>query len=171
PTGCLPARFGGFTHQRTHGLAGSGNRPTPHAGGTRFAGRRVCHQYRAAGPAMKLFTRIGAITRKEFRQLSRDRMTFGMVVMIPLIQLLLFGYAINTNIRHIPAGLVDLAGSSLSRNIVESVRATQVVDLLQGYTSVQEAEAAITRGEVKAVLVLPHDLERRYNDGQPGSRR
>src|SRR5690606_13126058 len=125
----------------------------------------------AAGSAMKLLTRIGAITRKEFRQLSRDRMTFGMVVMIPLIQLLLFGYAINTNIRHIPAGVTDLANSSLSRNIVQSVRATQVVDLQQGYASVQEAEAAITRGEVKAVLVLPPDLERRYNDGQPGSRR
>lgn len=120
---------------------------------------------------MSILTRIGAITRKEFRQLSRDRMTFGMVVMIPLIQLLLFGYAINTNIRHIPAGVTDLADSTLSRSIVASVRATQVVDLEQAYFSVQEAEAAITRGEVKAVLVLPPDLERRYNDGNERSRR
>lgn len=119
---------------------------------------------------MNLLTRIGAITRKEFRQLSRDRMTFGMVVMIPLIQLLLFGYAINLNIRHIPAGVTDLANSSLSRSIVASATATQVVDLQRAYSSVQEAETAITRGEVKAVLVLPADLERRYNDGQPRSR-
>ena len=50
---------------------------------------------------MGFFNRIAAITLKEFRQLSRDRLTFGMVVMIPLIQLLLFGYAINNNIRNI----------------------------------------------------------------------
>src|SRR5690606_8288958 len=138
--------------------------------GASLAGRRVRHQHPTADCTMNLLTRIGAITRKEFRQLSRDRMTFGMVVMIPLIQLLLFGYAINLNIRHIPAGVTDLANSSLSRSIVASATATQVVDLQRAYSSVQEAETAITRGEVKAVLVLPADLERRYNDGQPRSR-
>lgn len=106
-------------------------------------------------------SRVSAIMFKEFRQLSRDRLTFGMVVMIPLIQLLLFGYAINTNIRNINVGIVDAAQSSASRLIVDAVRATQVVNIVESYQSIQEAEAEITAGRVRAVLVLPRDLEQR----------
>lgn len=58
---------------------------------------------------MNSLFRIKAVLVKEFRQLSRDRITFGMVVMIPLIQLLLFGFAINTDVRNIPIGVVDQA--------------------------------------------------------------
>lgn len=110
---------------------------------------------------MQFFSRISAITFKEFRQLSRDRLTFGMVVMIPLIQLLLFGFAINTNIRNINIGVLDGAQSATSRAIVEAVSATQVVNLLESYTSIQQAETAITAGDVRAVLVIPHNLEQR----------
>lgn len=117
---------------------------------------------------MRWLARINAITLKEFRQLSRDRLTFGMVVMIPLIQLLLFGYAINNNIRNIGVGIVDDADSFASRSIIEAVRATQVVALLDQYDSVQEAEQAITNGAVRAVLYLPPDLEQRMaRGGQP----
>lgn len=105
--------------------------------------------------------RIAAIMFKEFRQLSRDRLTFGMVVMIPLIQLLLFGYAINNNIRNINVGLVDQAQSFASRSIVDAVKATQVVNFVDRYLSVQEAETAITAGKVRAVLVIPYNLEQR----------
>ncbi len=105
--------------------------------------------------------RIGAVTLKELKQLARDRMTFGMVVMIPLIQLLLFGYAINTEVRHIPVGLVDQSGSGAARVITQAVQATQVVDVRQSYRTPAQAEAAIVRGEVKAVLVLPRDLSQR----------
>jgi ABC-2 type transport system permease protein len=114
---------------------------------------------------MRWLARINAITLKEFRQLSRDRLTFGMVVMIPLIQLLLFGYAINNNIRNIGVGVVDDADSYASRSIIEAVRATQVVNLLEQYSSAQEAEQAITKGTVRAVLYLPHNLEQRMAQG------
>lgn len=114
---------------------------------------------------MRWLARINAITLKEFRQLSRDRLTFGMVVMIPLIQLLLFGYAINNNIRNIGVGVVDDANSYASRSIIEAVRATQVVELLEQYSSVQEGEQAITNGAVRAVLYLPPDLEQRMAEG------
>ena len=118
---------------------------------------------------MKSLAHISAIMFKEFRQLSRDRLTFGMVVMIPLIQLLLFGYAINNNIRNIKVGLVDESGTVISRQIIDSVLATQVVDMVEQYLSIQEAETAITRGQVRAVLYLPADLTRRLAD--PGSAR
>ncbi|MCU7977376.1 ABC transporter permease [Shewanella sp. SW36] len=108
-----------------------------------------------------MWRRIFAIVVKELRQLSRDRMTFGMIVMIPLVQLMLFGYAINIDARHLPAGLVNLSDSAYSRALVKAVEATQVVDFKQRYLSAAEAEAAITRGEVKAVLYLPADLDER----------
>jgi ABC-2 type transport system permease protein len=108
-----------------------------------------------------MWRRMWAIVVKELRQLSRDRMTFGMIVMIPLVQLMLFGYAINTDARHLPAGLVDLSSSSFSRALVQAVEASQVIDFTVSYANVKEAEAALTRGEVKAILYLPSDLTER----------
>jgi ABC-2 type transport system permease protein len=102
-----------------------------------------------------------AIMVKEIRQLSRDRITFGMVVMIPLIQLLLFGFAMNSDVRNIPVGVVDLSESGAGRVIVQSVRVTQVVDIKSYYSSVPEAELAIQNGEVRAALILPNDLSQR----------
>ena len=70
---------------------------------------------------------ILAIVRKELLQLRRDRLTFSMIVMIPLIQLVLFGYAINTEVRHIPAAVVDHSNTGASRALIQMVEATQVV--------------------------------------------
>lgn len=108
-----------------------------------------------------MWNRIFAIISKELRQLSRDRMSFGLIVMIPLIQLTLFGYAINTDARLLPAGLLDMEQSSYSRALIQAVEASQVVRFEQQYFSLPEAEAAITRGEIKAVLYLPPDLDGR----------
>ncbi len=110
---------------------------------------------------MNVLLRIYAILSKEFTQLRRDKMTFGMVVMIPLIQLMLFGYAINTNIRHIPVGVVDYSETGLSRVLIETISATQVVKFTEHYIDVQQAEAAIASAEVRAVLVIPKDVSQR----------
>jgi ABC-2 type transport system permease protein len=105
--------------------------------------------------------RIYAIFSKELTQLKRDKMTFGMIVMIPLIQLMLFGYAINTNIRHIPVGVVDQSETALSRVLIQTISATQVIKFTMHYSNVQQAEAAIARAEVRAVLVIPKDVSQR----------
>lgn len=110
---------------------------------------------------MKALLRIYAILGKELTQLKRDRMTFGMVVMIPLIQLMLFGYAINTNIRHIPVGVVDHSGTGLSRVLMQTISATQVVKFTETYINVQQAEAAVANAEVRAVLIIPEDVSQR----------
>lgn len=107
------------------------------------------------------FTRIRAIIIKELLQLKRDRMTFGMVVMIPLIQLILFGYAINTNVRDIPAALVDHSGSALGRIISSSVEASQVVKFTHIYADLEQAKAALRAADVRAVLVIPYDVSQR----------
>lgn len=105
--------------------------------------------------------RTMAILRKELLQLRRDRLTFGMIVMIPLIQLVLFGYAINTEIRHIPAAVVDQSNTSLSLALTQMVEATQVVRFEQRFATVEAAERAIVRAEVRAAFVIPHDIDDR----------
>ncbi|MGL4827711.1 MAG: ABC transporter permease, partial [Vibrio sp.] len=107
---------------------------------------------------MNSLFRVKAILIKEFRQLSRDRITFGMVVMIPLIQLLLFGFAINTDVRNIPIGVVDQSHSTFGRLLVESVKVTQVITVKQHYLTVGAAEKAIESGDIRAALILPKDL-------------
>lgn len=110
---------------------------------------------------MSSLSRIQAIVYKELIQLRRDRMTFGMVVMIPLIQLMLFGFAINTNVRHIPVAVVDQSNTALSRLLVQTITATQVVDFQWRFDSVQEAEQAIVGSGIRAVLIIPYDLSDR----------
>ncbi|MEM7223015.1 MAG: ABC transporter permease [Pseudomonadota bacterium] len=105
--------------------------------------------------------RIFAIMKKELMQLRRDRVTFGMIIMIPLIQLVLFGYSINTKIRDIPVGVVDYSGSALGRVLVSVVEATGVVTFSESFTSLPSAEKALRDGSVRAVLILPADLSQR----------
>lgn len=109
------------------------------------------------------FSRVGAITFKELTQLRRDKLTFGMIVMIPLIQLLIFGFAINTNVRHLPVGVVDFSHSGFAKTLIQSIQATQVVNFTAQYSSIRDAERAITKGQVKAVLVLPADFSKRLS--------
>jgi ABC-2 type transport system permease protein len=113
------------------------------------------------------FQRIMAIVTKELRQLSRDRPTFGMIIMVPLIQLLLFGYAINTNVRNLSVGLVDQNQSQFSRRLVDELNVTQVVNFTHFYHTPQAAESAIRRGEVRAVLIIPDDVLQRQERKLP----
>ncbi|MES0826410.1 ABC transporter permease [Ruegeria sp. SCP11] len=102
--------------------------------------------------------RIAAVLKKELLQLRRDKMTFAMVIMIPLIQLLLFGYAINTNLRHVPVALVDESQTELSRTLAQLVQATQVVTITEELATPQQAERAITESRVRAALIIPPDV-------------
>lgn len=111
--------------------------------------------------------RIRAMVFKELRQLTRDRPTFGMIVMVPLIQLLLFGFAINTNVRDLPVGVVDLSHTQTARSLVADLGATQVVRFTQTYQTPSLAEDAIRQGKVHAALVIPADIGQRLHDGRP----
>jgi len=110
--------------------------------------------------------RIYAIVLKELMQLGRDRVTFAMIVMIPLIQLLMFGYAINTDVRKIPIGVVDQSHTAIARIITETIKVTQVVDVIAKYETPKQAEAAIIRGDIRAALIYPVDLSQRIVQGE-----
>ena len=74
--------------------------------------------------------RMFAIMAKEFRQLSRDRMTLGMIAGMPLAQIMIFGYGINYDVRNVRTGVVDLAATSGSRQFLAELSATQVVTVV-----------------------------------------
>ncbi len=112
------------------------------------------------------FSRIWAVMVKEVRQLSRDRLTFAMIVIIPLVQLILFGYAINTDVRHIPVALVDQSDNHTGRLLIEAVRATQIVDFTDTFQTPNEAKLSIQTGEVRAALIIPHDIDQRLVQGR-----
>ncbi len=70
------------------------------------------------------------IARKELLQLRRDRLTMAMMLILPVMQLLLFGYAINTDVRHIPTVVYDQDRSAASRDLAQSLRSTGFYDLV-----------------------------------------
>ncbi|HEY4128612.1 MAG TPA: ABC transporter permease, partial [Gammaproteobacteria bacterium] len=105
--------------------------------------------------------RIRAVAAKEVRQLLRDRITFGMIVGVPLLQVILFGYAINTDVRHLRAAVADLSGTQLSRSVVAEAETSQVVDVVAVAHSAPELEGLLKDGKVSVGIYFPPDFERR----------
>jgi ABC-2 type transport system permease protein len=102
-----------------------------------------------------MFGRPLVIAWKELLQLRRDRMTLAMMVVLPILQLLLFGYAINTDVRHIPTVIYDQDHSAASRELAQSLRVTGFYDLLGEVRSYVEIEEALRSGRARAALVIP----------------
>ncbi len=105
--------------------------------------------------------RIFAIAFKEIRQLRRDRLTFGMMVGLPLMQMLLFGYAINFDVRGLQAAVLDEANTSASRALVADLQATGVVKIAGQVHSAAELSGDIRAGRVAIGVHIPADFERR----------
>jgi len=109
--------------------------------------------------------RVRAIAMKELRQMSRDRLTLAMVVGIPLLQMMIFGYGINYDVRHIRTGVVDLANTTASRALVADIASSQVVDIVARPPGAEQLRSLIVAGTVHAGLYIPPDFERRRIDG------
>jgi ABC-2 type transport system permease protein len=105
--------------------------------------------------------RLGSIVIKELRQLRRDRLTFAMIIGIPTMQLILFGYAINLDVRNLETAVLDQADTARSRELVAGMAATGVVHIGHIASSPQEVEELMRAGEISAALVLPPDFETR----------
>lgn len=111
-------------------------------------------------------SRLLAIIKKEVRQLRRDRLTFGMIFGLPVMQILLFGYAINTDVRNIKTAVADQSGTHLSRQFVAELRETQVVDIVELANTAGEIELLLRRGDVSIGVLIPPDFDRRVVDQQ-----
>ena len=105
-----------------------------------------------------------AILRKEVRQLRRDHLTFGMVIGLPIVQMLLFGYAINTDVRNLPTAIANQAGTHLSRQFVAELEQTQVVDIIDYVDSPQQLEDLLRQGKISIGAHIPHDFDRSIVD-------
>ena len=106
-------------------------------------------------------SRVGAVAGKELRHLRRDELSRAMILGIPLIMTLLFGYAINHDVRHLRAGVVDLAETSGSRLLIAETQASRVVDIVERYDSAVALETAMAQGHVSVGIFVPADFERR----------
>jgi ABC-2 type transport system permease protein len=95
---------------------------------------------------------------KEFRQMRRDRFTLAMLVGLPSVQLLLFGYAIKTEVRHVPMVVLDQSETQESRALVTLLTNTQNFDVAGRVRSSTEVESRLASGQVKAALVIPPDF-------------
>ena len=110
--------------------------------------------------------RFSAVVVKESRQWRRDRMSLGMLFGLPMLMLMLFGYAINLNLRQLPAGIVDLAHTSASRAAVMDMVATNIIAPKLAATSPQQLIDALRRGQISIGIVIAPDFEARLADGR-----
>ena len=102
--------------------------------------------------------------RKELRQLKRDRITVAMIVGIPIGQMLLFGYAINTDVRNLKSAVANQANTQLSRQFVAELRETQVLDFRFSVESPAELEHLLRAGKISVGVYIPPDFDRRTTD-------
>lgn len=106
------------------------------------------------------FNRLIAVMIKEFVQMMRDKTTLGMIVSIPLMQLLLFGYAINTNPRFLPTAVVNPENTAISRRILTSMENSTYFHFISRKSDEKEASWLLKTGQVQFVVTFPPDFTR-----------
>jgi ABC-2 type transport system permease protein len=112
------------------------------------------------------WARVFAVFLKELVQMRRDRPTFAIMIMMPIIQLVLFGYAINTDPRHLPAVVELREDGPLTRAFLASLRASTYVDIVAVSHGEADAEAMLRSGEASFLISIPEGFERRLVRGE-----
>lgn len=129
----------------------------------------MTHLLPAQGPRRVLgnnfWGRTWAVLVKEFIQLKRDRVSFAMIIMVPLIQLLLFGYAINTNPRHLPTAVLLQENSDLGRSILAALRNTDYFRVTERPSSEAELDELLASGKILFGIEIPRNFERSVRRG------
>jgi ABC-2 type transport system permease protein len=119
----------------------------------------------AREPAFGFWRRSYAMLVKEFIQLRRDRVSFAMIVMIPVMQLLLFGYAINTTPRHLPTAVLIQEDSDLARSVLKALENTSYFRFTREVHSVAEFDDLLQSGKVLFGVEIPRGFERAVRRG------
>lgn len=109
--------------------------------------------------------RIWAVMAKEFKQLTRDRLTYAMILVLPVVQLILFGYAINTEPRHLPTAVLVQEDSVLARSTLAALENSGFFEITHTARSPGEIERLIRRGDVLFGVTIPGDFTRRVARG------
>ncbi|OGV54676.1 MAG: mannose-1-phosphate guanyltransferase [Lentisphaerae bacterium GWF2_44_16] len=110
--------------------------------------------------------RFASVVVKEFIQMRRDRMTFAMMVGIPVLQLVIFGYAINSNPKFLPTVIVEAGQSNFTRAIVSAMKNSEYFSIVKEAESEDEAEKIMKRAEAQFVISFPPDFSRELAKGK-----
>jgi ABC-2 type transport system permease protein len=109
--------------------------------------------------------RTAAMLIKEFIQLRRDRVSFAMIIMIPLVQLMLIGYAINTNPRHLPTAVLLQEDSDIGRSILKALENTDYFEVTHRVRDEAEFDRLLASGSVLFAIEIPANFERAVRRG------
>ena len=112
------------------------------------------------------WSRWWSMVLKEFLQLRRDRITFGMIVGMPIMQLALFGYAINTDPKQMPTAVIAADHSPFTRSFVAAMKASDYFRITEELKDEEAGRAALAQGRVLFVLTIPPDFSRRLLRGE-----
>ena len=114
-------------------------------------------------------SRAWAVMSKEFIQLTRDRLTYAMILIMPIVQLLLFGYAINNDPRQLPTAVLVQDRGVMARPVLNALTNTGYFRITVAANSQAELDRALARGEVQFAVVIPADFSRKVVRGQKAS--
>ncbi|NOX80433.1 MAG: ABC transporter permease [Deltaproteobacteria bacterium] len=112
------------------------------------------------------FKRFSAIVGKEFVQMRRDRVTLAMMIGIPILQMIIFGFAINSNPKHLPTVILAADHSVFSRTIIAAMQNSEYFQVVKTVADEEEADRLIEDGEVQFVLDIPQQFSRRLVRGE-----
>lgn len=112
------------------------------------------------------FRRWWAIVIKEFLQLKRDRVTFAMMAILPIVQLALFGFAINTDPKHLPTAVVSYDQSEFTRTLISSMQTSEYYTISTEFTTPDAAQAALKKGDIQFILTIPADFTQKLLRGE-----
>lgn len=113
-----------------------------------------------------MFSRIRPIVIKEFRQISRDKRTLGVLLLVPAFMLVMFGYALNFDVKHVSLAIYDGEGSRASRAFAESLLHSEYFDLKYRLKDVREIDDLMGEEKVRVALVIPQDFSKRLLAGR-----
>ena len=109
--------------------------------------------------------RISAVLTKEFKQLLRDRLTYAMILGVPIVQLLILGYAINSDPKHLPTAVLVQDQGTFARSVLGAMERTDYFDITQSVASTHELDDLIAKGKVQFAVTVPGDFTRRVVRG------
>jgi ABC-2 type transport system permease protein len=109
--------------------------------------------------------RILAVMVKEFTQMRRDRLTYAMMLVVPVVQLMLFGYAINSDPKHLPTAVLAQDHSTLARSTLQALRLTGYFDITAEASSPAELTRLMDQGKAQFAVTIPPDFTRRVVRG------
>lgn len=112
------------------------------------------------------FSRLKALIVKEFIQVFRDKITLALLITMPVAQLLIFGFAINTDIKHLATAVFDQSRSQESREMTESFTASNYFDIVLYARNMKEVNKAVESGKAKVGIIYPSDYAQKINSGR-----